>query len=60
MQMSAVAVPGPNICYVPFLSKSSPLRIIEDKDDATKLYTGLDSFKLFQHSLAFVENACLV
>ena len=35
MLTSAVAVPGPMICYVPFLSKSSPLRIIEGKDDAT-------------------------
>ena len=57
MQTSAVAVPGPMICYVPFLFKSSPLRIIEGKDDATKFYTGLDSFKLFQHILA-LENAC--
>ena len=37
---------------------SSQLRIIEGKDDATKFYTGLNSFKLFQHVLAFVENAC--
>ena len=58
MQTSPVAVPGPMICYVPFLSKSSLARIIEGKYDATKFYTGLASFKLFLHILAFMENVC--
>ena len=59
MLASAVAVPGPMICYVPFLSKSSPLRIIEGKDDTTKFYTGLASFKLFQHILSVMYDCTI-
>ena len=51
-------IPVPMVCYVPLRCTSSAVSIIEGNDEATKFYTGLASWKLFQHILTFLENTC--
>ena len=53
MQTSAVAVPRPMVCYVPFLYKSSSLRIIEARmmqQSFTQVLIHLRYFSIFWHS----------
>ena len=54
-QTSIIAVPM--VCYLPIRLKSSPAKSIEGSDDATKYYTGLESWKLFEHILSFMNSA---
>ena len=62
VQVHTVPVPVriPSICYVPFQSqnKSKPYgtNIIQENDEATKFYTGLASWALFQFLLGFLVD----
>ena len=48
------------VCLVVHKSTgSSPIAILQENDKATKFYTGLESWKLFQHILNFLVKSCL-
>ena len=58
---SIQAVPVPVVCYVPVTSVPSKsqfgVAIIEGNNEATKFYTGLATWKLFQYLLSFLVGA---
>ena len=55
------AVPVLAVCCVPVVpnnSRKSQVSIIKENDEATKFYTGLSSWKLFDYLATFLEDAC--
>ena len=57
-QVSSVQVPVPTVCYVPvpISSKTNCCDLIRNNDDATKFYTGLNSWGLFEHLASFLSK----
>ena len=57
-QVSSIQVPVPTVCYVPvpISSKTNCCDLIRNNDDATKFYTGLNSWGLFEHLASFLSK----
>ena len=55
-QVSSIQVPVLTVCYVPvpISSKTNCCDLIRNNDDATKFYTGLNSWGLFEHLASFL------
>ena len=55
----APSVPVPVVCLVSHKSTGlSAVAVVQENDKATKFYTALESWKLFEHYLNFLVKSC--